>query len=1337
MNDKTQPPIMSQIAADWLFTKPDGRLSTPIEWDKRLNERLRLMKELADEKSQISQDIAAFDQSITGTKKRPSVQQIFQKYVQFRDSHRESMEKMRLIYREIDKAEAELNGSVTAQQVLQNLLADPAYVARVEEARNHLGALSRGVKLPNGNGPGTSPFGKDTYLHPVTGEQVVIDQIPDVGTEAKNIEKLRALVKDVQAWMRTSNDPLLRSAWDRELQFIVNKGFAIPPSLQTGFNEFGIRLPSWWQLPFNPVSRTFSMGRLDVANNIWQRVGTRAALRPLQAAQISDRVKKAFEQLAGGNDSSENRIKEKIKAAMTSHGRERLSDIFDWWVPTIVERIISQGQSPTQRPYKVGDYILGHPITREDMDAVEAMKKWQTQASNIVQKNQTLGSYIDPIATEEIVAGRSLVRRSVDYGLKMARTLSDFGRTFTEEFLSADEAGRLEFLDKHFNRTVMGLVHETDGEVAGRLSDMDRAMFIELNKLDRANSLPFADLDGFLDWVGDRAAQTTGRSPADERSEAQARLLDYFDGFATAINNAIGQADKASVEDFEKKGLPVAIVKSVNGGANPFLTPRGRLMGPSTFYQYSMASDGDRGRYKSAAITALTLKEVGEAKNALSAIKRELEKYEGPEGLIAKEQAKGKYRILAKRKVAAESQRRARAKEVMIDYRSLVDHKQAVEVLLAGMERLALEHTVSKEDNAVVGFSNSARSTFVSSVLASIKSASTNGAGGSIMTMQFRKMLGSYNFLIAPAQVLWEASKEIAGGVTKGLRTIPGVDPTIQAMAKVPGFDKLIAGFVNNQLRYEQNRQKAVASFLVDEPDWIEGARLKQAFPAGAGRLAEGDDNGIFIQGANRFGSLPVIRQITEFSKAKFPGSMDRLLNTSFSTLLEGWVKDINMPALEAWKRRDTGLEGWDEIGNPMNVFSAEELGLPDNNVLRSWRQILSPAGGLEKLALDFYKRTKGMPKASLKNESMLTPEQMEAISLESAKMVNLPTGSTTPLVSQGKGLSGTVRRWLTLFLRYPIAAQGFLENISATAVGDSPRTSWKVASGVAAIALMLLIGGASMDFGQWMQEVIFNDPRTKMSFAQAVDSGTAKDIAKYGAMSMAAWYPFLGEQIGNAIGGTSGKPLMDANRMIVPFGLANDAYQVISRTLQTGDAFYPVTDFVRRYSPIAGAGMNLLQPGEVEARAALRAARVAATSDMEIRQTGGQGQGSRETPLTPLIRRASNALLVGDEEGYGSAVEQAVQYQVSQGKTPEAARRSVLSSVASREPARRAFGRPITDEESSAIEARMSPVSRQSYQRSRSAFARFRGTGRKRTALGRGRRARKPRARRRSALVR
>lgn len=1345
--NKSLPPIMSQIASDWLFGAVPGRSLSPIAWDTRLNERLQVMKEIADEKSVLSADITAFDASITGTGKRPSTESVMMRYMKFREGHRDSMRKMRLIYREMEKAEAELEGSITAQGVLAGILSDPAYIQRVEDARDHLGALSRGVKLPNGYGDNTSPFGFDTYLHPVTGKKVVINQTPDPTTEVDNLAKLRALVADVQRWMSTTEDPLLKSAWDREIQFLVNRGFTPNPSIQTGQNLFGFRLPSWWQLPLNPLSRSLTQNRLDIANNIWNRVGNRMALRPLMAAQVTDRIRKAFEQLAGGNDSSEARIRLAVGKALDSHGRDRTdnSTVFQWWVPQIAERIISQHQNPIQVPYKAGDWINGVQITPEDMAAVAAMKKWQTEANGIVQKGgklDFLGAYIDPIGTEEIVAGRSLVRRSVDYGLKMARTLSETGKIFTSLYSTADKAGKMDLLDQNYEQHVIGLIQETDSEVTGKLDDKDKPAFKLARELDRKNASPFTDLDTFLDWWADQVAFVTGRSTGEERIDAEDRLIGYFNGFTEAITRAEGQADKASVEDFEKKGIPVAIVKSVNGGANPFLSPRGKLIAPSSFYSYSMAGDGDRGRFKSAAITALTLKEVVAAKNALESIKKELEKYEGPGGLIAQEQAKAfrKSRFLAKRAASARSQERVRARKALVDYRSLVDHRQAVEVLIAGMERLALEHTVSKEDNAVTSFSNNLRSGFVSSVLASIKSMATNLAGGPIMAAKFRQMLGSYNFIIAPAQFLYEFSKASAGSITKKLRSIKTIDKTISGMARVPGFKQIIQAFIYNQTVYEQNRAKAVVAGLVDEPDWREAAAVRAQFKATAGHLSESNDPGMFIGAVNTFTSLPIIRQLVELSKSTFPGATDRLMNTALSALTERWLSDINSPVFEAWKRRDTGVVGWDEIGSPLNVFSTEELGLPDNNVLKAWRTIFSPAGGLENLSLDYYNQTKGMTPAQRRAEPMFTPEQLRGVRLEVAKLINLPTASTTPLVAQGKGLSGTIRRWTALFLRYPIAAQGFLENVSGTAAGDNPSTSWKYGSGILAIAIMLMIGAGASDFGQWMEEILYNNPRTKPSLAQTIQAGTAKDYAKYAGIAMTASYPFIAEQIGSALGGYSGKPLMDANRMIVPFGLANDAYQVVSRTLQTGDAFYPVTDFMRRYVPLAGAALNKVQPGEVQARAALRAARVAAPADLEIRQAGGSGQGSRETQMTPLIRRATNALLEGDEGSYQEAVQAATQYQVGTGKTPEAARRSVLASIASKDPARRVFGRPVTDEESSALLARMSTVSRKAYQGARSAFARF-NTPQRSTKSSRARRTRALRSAarpaRRSALSR
>ena len=170
----------------------------------------------------------------------------------------------------------------------------------------------------------------------------------------------------------------------------------------------------------------------------------------------------------------------------------------------------------------------------------------------------------------------------------------------------------------------------------------------------------------------------------------------------------------------------------------------------------------------------------------------------------------------------------------------------------------------------------------------------------------------------------------------------------------------------------------------------------------------------------------------------------------------------------------------------------------------------------------------------------------------------------------------------------------------------------------------------------------------------------------------------------------------------------------------QTGDIRYPMEDFIRRYSPAAGALINMADPGDLASRSAARSIRVAAPSDMEIRQSGG-AVGNRETPTTPLIRKAANALLVGDESTYQDAVNEAVQIKVDAGATPKAARQAVESMIASRDPAHRIFGRPITQDEVNVLESRMSPTQLKSFRSSRSAFSRFRkdrSSSRKRSAL-------------------
>jgi hypothetical protein len=1310
INNKALPPIMSDTAANWLFSSPHGRQLSPIEWDAKIHERLQVMKDLADEKSQLNADIQAFNAAMTSTGKTPSVKELFMKFEKFRTSMKDSMEKMRLIYKELDKAQAEYDGVIEADTVLQSMFSDPQYQSTVTDAQQHLNALTRGVKVSNATN------GTETYLNPLTGAKVVIDTRPDIGTEKANLTKLRDLYRDVKKWLPTSTDPLLRSAWERELTYMEDYLFAVAPGLMSGQNLFGFKLPSGWQIPLNPLSRNFFLwkGRLDVRNNIFQRIGNRLILKSLQAGQVTDLVEKAFENLASGNPKSEDVVKERVIDALKSHGRgTSQEDVFQWWVPTIANRIIAQNQNPGQKPYAVGDYIAGHQITKEDMDAVQAMKNWQSAVLSILQKNssdsQIRGLFLNPTTTTEEVAGKPLIRRATDYGMKMARMISEDAKHFVENWMLADPAGKLALLDQHFQQAVMGLITETNPEFNGNLDKLDAELFRKAADMDRQNTIPFSDLSGALDWIANERAAVTGRSVTDERVEAEERMIGYVDAYTTAMQNALGLDETVANNEFTKSGIPPAIVKAVGGGRNAFVTARGKLLAPSTFYTYSMAGDADRMKYKSSAISLLVLKEVEAAYSSRAAIERELEKYDGPNGLVAQAQkaAPMRSKFLARTKVGQWSQKKARSKDVMIDYKTLQDNKLALDVLIKGMERIAMEHITTPSDNAITGLSNELRRTFTGQVLSSFKSISTNFGGAMFMTAMLRRQLGSGYFLLTPFPFLWETAKAATGSITKKLRTIKGVDPTMKAIAKVPGFEQLLNAMAYNQLIYEQNRARAEAALLVDTPNPFDKARIKMNLPSTGGRLSEGDDSGMIISGLNRITSFPGIAQVLEVMKSTFPGATDRLANTVTYILMSRWINDMSGPAFDAWKRRDTGLPGWDDLSDPTNVFSSQEMSLPDGTALKAWRQILSPVGGLERLALDFYKRTKGMTAEQRAAEPFLTPEQEGSVAFEGAKMTNLPTPTTTPTVTQGKGLSGSMRKWMGLFLRYPIASQGFLENLSSTVSGESPNSTWKYASAAAGFALLLALGGLGMDAGQLLDEIVRGEPRTKPSLAQTIASGNPKDFAKYGGMAMAGIYPYLGEQVALAMGGTSSRPMLDANRMFVPFGLAADAQKMVQQIFQTGSAFYPVTDFVRRYSPAVGAVMNAMQPGELQAKAALRAARIGATADMDIRQTGGGTSfGSRETPLTPLIRTASNALLEGDTATYEEAVQKAVEYKVEMGSTPDAARRSVLASISSKDPATRLFGRKVTPEEDAAIQQRMSDSQRQAYTRARSAFA-------------------------------
>ena len=1315
VNNPTLPRIMSVAAQDWLFNPPSGRTTAPIQWDQKLHERLKVMKDLAASNSALLAQVRAFNASITGGK-APTVRQVFERYVKFRDAQRDALEKMRLIFREVDRAEAELEGTNLAQRELEAMVRDPDYQARVTEAARHLNASTRGVRVYER--AGNQMTGRLIYLNPLTGEQVAIDTTPDRTTENENLQKIQKLTRDVQRWMNSTDDVLLKEAWLKEMQYLMDFGFHQAPGLMTGYNLGGLKVWSIWQL--NPMSRHVWRGRLDTRSNLARRIGERLIV-PFQLAGIAfDHVQKGLENLVNGRD-SEQSVDEATIKALKSHGLKPTQyNVFKDWVPNVLERIISQNQNPTNIPYKVGDWVRGVQITPEDMAAADQQKRHQFAVHSLLQRNnkdsRNVELWRNPVTTEEEVpGGRHLVRRSVDYGLKMARTLRDWAVSFSEDFLKADPAGKRNLIDQNFQDVVMGLVTETNSELGTTIDDADKTLFRKLAKMERDNTLPFSDFGGFLDWMASERAALLGTSPAQERVDTEERFTGYVTGMATSVISATKGDSKVTAEDFLKSGMPKALVQAVAGKDNPFTTARGRMMAPSTWYSYSMTGAGDRAKYRAGALAVLTLREIEAGQLALASIENEIKKYEGERGLIAQEQARNpnQSEMRVRWRVAAQSQKAARMGRLMMDYKSLLDHRATLDYMLKGMARLAAEHVTIPEDVAVSAFLNSTRQTLVGQMLSSPRAIATNLYGAGYALSQFRRMIGSYRFMLSPASYLWEIAKDLTAVVMQSIRSVKGGDATIKLLNSIPGVNLIIRQFIANELRYRQERMRAESAMVVDPSDWRTTARLAGQLKTTGGRLSEGDKNNPLMASVNYISGLPVVRQLSALMKAKFPGGIDRLANTITSTKVRQWLNEIGEPAYQAWRRRDTGAPGWNDLTNYANThLRHEELGLIDATTEKFWRDLLRPAGGLERLTLDFYERTKGMSPEERSKESFLTTEQEDAVVLEAAKLINLPTPTTTHTISQGKGLSGTFRKWLGLFSRYPINANGVNELINSSVPGDNPKSAWKLMAAAGSIALLVALGSLGSDIGQYVDEIVRGEPRSRPTLAQTLESGNATDLAKYVGLSAAGIYPFWSEMIARALGGTSNRPMMDATRMFVPFGIAADLESTAMRMIQSGDVRYPLEDFIRRYSPAAGALINMADPGDLASRSAARSIRVAAPSDMEIRQSGG-AVGNRETSTTPLIRKAANALMVGDESTYQAAVDQAVQLKVEAGATPQAARQSVENQIASRDPAHRIFGRPITPQEEQALLSRMSPVQAQAFQASRNAFARFRSGGR------------------------
>jgi hypothetical protein len=183
-----------------------------------------------------------------------------------------------------------------------------------------------------------------------------------------------------------------------------------------------------------------------------------------------------------------------------------------------------------------------------------------------------------------------------------------------------------------------------------------------------------------------------------------------------------------------------------------------------------------------------------------------------------------------------------------------------------------------------------------------------------------------------------------------------------------------------------------------------------------------------------------------------------------------------------------------------------------------------------------------------------------------------------------------------------------------------------------------------------------------------------------------------------------------DATRGIPLLGQLTAAYNMAKQVTQTGDVGYAAADFLRTSLPASKIVLNTMMPGDVMRREASRAVRLNAPTDIELREFGGAG--GRATPMQPLIRAALNASFEGDQKGYQAAVDKAVKYQMSKGKTREEAVKTVNAAVAAKDPIMSVVGRKLSDTDVERITRNMTGSQKRSFLKARTIAAGAKSSG-------------------------
>lgn len=1299
--------------------------------------RLRRLHENTVQYDQEVDDFEAWWDSVvkkgTGPITKPTVSQFVTSILRLDRQRRDAVAMIREMSQEFDKLDRELRARIEYRALIDEVMASPQYNRQLEGAQSIAGAMGfiesgRKAQLFGSQDDSVLP-----YQEHLVGDQLFkIRWDLETGFEEDNWREVGRMVDAIQHELATNQsiDPiqiagyrnLLRNA---ENYYRMHGGTTQAGATQTGSLDIVNRLTE--ALPLVKLLKT----RGDITRKLPGRI-----MQDLtRSQQAVNAVSLALRGVSNHPVYGSKRQAEAEAQAIKSHTGMTPHQ----WHLEVLEPLLAESQRFDRRNPEAGSANeYGHTYTSQDVKSAKLQSQFVEAAIRVIEGPASRSGVVasNPVLIEDKDAAlarkaaatgpmpmprgfrRGSVRdpESVDY-LDNAWSMAS-----KPEDADAKLSSRIALLESDqsfFERVARAYVWEQNPEFQkiGLLRQAMDSLSVDWHRRPASMPTTWADLVAEVtarhnEIQEQMATEDTEPNLLDD-TEVEAAMISAIDGVFQAYRSSSNMAEQLAQLGLEEKDLEGLankdVLVSIMSAQSSFTTPRGRMVGPSTFYRYGIPTTGQKAGVLAAAMNPFRMRELKLLKVALKALRDRSSEMERTITSIP-------YSKWAKD---------AKAGTEYADYhqlnRLINQLATAVETYESTMKGVASSLT---NDSLLDAFLSADRSLLLASPTAAMSNVLSAVSLGSAIPSMMMGQTGrgfaraAENLVTAVPRLVLSA---IAGTETgrflrKHAPDLPwGLRHIVNKMQQAAEFHRLALESHIIAPRLSLRDQVAIAKEV--------GSISSEAPVLGPGRDPQSWRRTISrLVASNPYISYPLLGlfQVSQLA--------DELGNTlayqADDRNLRYYMAALYRIMQNRYDANGGGARGLAAI-DPNNIDNAikpeEFAGVSmSREDVRTAGQLFTSAGGIERAAYDYWMRAHSVPDEDRPSVPLFASPAIEAdVRREVQMLTNLAADSNRPDITRNPTSMGG--KTINTLFTFPGWTSGWLSTLgrymqASTRRGSlaSPSNLVRGLKTVAVLMLMLAMLGAPIpELRNLITRYIMNREPTSISLSTVLNDPTPSNAVRAMATAIASSVPYFGEYLADAAGAPTYRAAIgDITRMSRTFSMLGGLKDSLEYGLKTGDYGGMTAQTLRNVAPIGSVAWNRI-PSIAQRNAvadAVRAARVAA-GPLETTPMGGGSSGREPSEFSSLIRRATAAETAGDSVAADQFLKRAEEVKRREGvKNPRSA---IMSAISTQSPDIKTFGRRLEKSEREALLGRMGRSARQSYVRVEDAVARLKSRSR------------------------